>query len=467
MPSVAAEALATAILFVLLHKYVLAPLFLNPLATIPGPKVFALTKWRLALEEWYGRRTVTINKLHNEYGPVVRIGPNEVSFNSTSALKTIYGAGSGWERTDFYDMFDVYGKKNLFTFHSVKDHADRKKLLAHAYSKSVMLKGPQARMIQQKVKLYLDFIVNLPDKRDEIFTSLHYFAIDAISAFLYGPAGQTNCLTGDLTHQNLLSDILDTSRRRLSWFGVHFPRLTAWLYARTGLTERLVRPFYPMQKPTTYTGIRVHAWRAYTDFTSSPAAKSPLASITPSSTILERLYHNHISIKASNGLSDASIASECADHLLAGIDTTSDTALFLIWALSRPQNAIHQTRLIKEVLSLPASALDANGIPTVESVDRLPFLDAVIRETLRLYAPLPSTEPRRHKETMMVDGFDIPPGTVVGSAPFSLHRNAEVFADPLVFEPRRWLDESVERMAEMKKWWWAFSSGGRMCIGIQ
>jgi cytochrome P450 len=222
-----------------------------------------------------------------------------------------------------------------------------------------------------------------------------------------------------------------------------------------------------MQKPTTYTGIRAHAWSAYTDFTFSPAAKEPLAPITPSSTILERLYHNHISIKPSNGLDDATVASECADHLLAGIDTTSDTALFLIWALSRPQNAPHQTRLIKEVLSLPSSALDVNGIPTVESVDRLPFLDAVIRETLRLYTPLPSTEPRRHKETMVVDGVEIPPGTVVGSAPFSLHRNAEVFAEPLLFEPRRWLDGSPERMAEMKKWWWAFSSGGRMCIGIQ
>lgn len=39
-----------------------------------------------------------------------------------------------------------------------------------------------------------------------------------------------------------------------------------------------------------------------------------------------------------SGLGDLDIASECADHLLAGIDTTADSLTFLIWALSRPQH---------------------------------------------------------------------------------------------------------------------------------
>jgi cytochrome P450 len=51
-------------------------------------------------------------------------------------------------------------------------------------------------------------------------------------------------------------------------------------------------------------------------------------------------------------------------------------------------------------------------------------------------------------------------------SPYTLHRNAEVFPDPLVFKPERWLGECGD-LAEMKKWFWAFSSGGRMCIGLQ
>jgi hypothetical protein len=51
-------------------------------------------------------------------------------------------------------------------------------------------------------------------------------------------------------------------------------------------------------------------------------------------------------------------------------------------------------------------------------------------------------------------------------SPYSLHRNPAVFRDPLVFNPERWLGDPKE-VAEMKKWFWAFSSGGRMCIGLQ
>jgi cytochrome P450 len=51
-------------------------------------------------------------------------------------------------------------------------------------------------------------------------------------------------------------------------------------------------------------------------------------------------------------------------------------------------------------------------------------------------------------------------------SPYTLHRNGEVFKDPLAFNPDRWFGEA-KNVAEMKKWFWAFSSGGRMCIGIQ
>jgi len=91
----------------------------------------------------------------------------------------------------------------------------------------------------------------------------------------------------------------------------------------------------------------------------------------------------------------------------------------------------------------------------------------VIKETLRLYAPLPASEPRSYPGDVVVDGYRIPRGTVVSMAPFALHRNGNVFKDPLVFDPERWLRCTPDEAAEMKRWFWAFSSGGRMCIGMQ
>jgi cytochrome P450 len=46
---------------------------------------------------------------------------------------------------------------------------------------------------------------------------------------------------------------------------------------------------------------------------------------------------------------------------------------------------------------------------------------------------------------------------------YTLHRNPDVFKEPDTFIPERWLNDDPE----LKRWWWAFSSGGRMCIGEQ
>lgn len=457
-----------AALFAAVYKVLIEPLFLSPKSKIPGPRSFALTKWRLALEDWKGSRTRAIHALHEKYGSAVRIGPNEVHFNNLDALRTIYGAGSGFERTHFYRMFDVYGKQNLFTFHTVREHSERKKLVANAYSKSVMLKGPAACMVQGKVSQYMNLIEQSGAQPLEIFSTLHYFSIDSISDFLYGQKyGGTSALSGDPKDRALLNDIIDPTRRYLSWFAVHLPTLTQWLYTREGLTERMLTPFLPMQKPTTYTGIRKHALEASQRFQTDASARTKIDP-TSEPTIIARLWKSHENVKkpgSSGGLDSLDIASECADHLLAGIDTTADTLMFLIWALSRPQNAKFQRRLIEEVRALSEDMIE-DGIPKLDALDNLPYLDAVIRETLRLYAPLPASEPRSLRTASIIDGYMIPAGTIVNMSPYSLHRNPKVFPDPLTFDPERWL-APPEKLAAMNRWFWAFSSGGRMCIGLQ
>jgi cytochrome P450 len=220
-----------------------------------------------------------------------------------------------------------------------------------------------------------------------------------------------------------------------------------------------------MQKPSTYTGIRKHALDAYWSFHKAATAEPTATLAEP--TIITQLWKSHESVKTSGAgaLDSLDIASECADHLLAGIDTTADTLMFLIWALSRPQHEDVQRRLIDELRSLPQDAFE-NGVPKLEILDTLPVMNAIIRETLRLYSPLPASEPRSLMVDRAVDGYDIPAGTTISLSPYSLHRNEEVFTDPLKWDPDRWLG-STGQVAEMNRWFWAFSSGGRMCIGLQ
>jgi cytochrome P450 len=344
----------------------------------------------------------------------------------------------------------------------VADHAKRKRLLAHTYSKSAILKGNAAVIIENKIRDFLN-LLERTQRADgvEIFSALHYYSIDVITSFLYGAPdiGATTALQGTPNHVSLLGDIMDHSRRRLSWFAVHVPSLTSWLYTRTGHLERLIRPLLPMQKPATYTGIRAHALRAMQNYRDANFEKRTEAQ----DSIIARLWK----VKDNAGLDELDVASEAADHLLAGIDTTSDTLMFLIWALSLPKNVHIQQKLIEECKRIDPIAIK-NGVVDLNVADQLPYFDAVIKETLRLYAPLPASEPRTSPVDVVIDGYNIPKGTVCSMAPYSLHRNSDVFPNPLVWDPARWLKvDGDSNLIEMRKWWWAFSSGARMCIGMQ
>ena len=65
--------------------------------------------------EFKGDRTVLVDKLHSRYGPVVRLSPDEVSFNNYEGLKEIYGIKSTFSKSSFYDLFVYYNKRNTFT----------------------------------------------------------------------------------------------------------------------------------------------------------------------------------------------------------------------------------------------------------------------------------------------------------------------------------------------------------------
>lgn len=264
-----------ALLLFLAKSFLIDPLLLSPLSRVPGPKSFAVTKWRLAYEDWKGTSTRAICHLHQKYGPAVRIGPSMVSFSSLTALRTIYGPGSQYGRTSFYSMFDVYGRPNLFTFYSTTEHGQRKKLLSHAYSKSVMLKEPMTTLVEEKAKKYMELIESEPGHISEVFATLHYYSLDNITEFLYGRYGSTSAMEGTASHRDLIGDILDPSRRRLSWFTVHFRGVTKWLYTRAGWLERVVKPLLPMQKPATYTGIRAFALQAYSNFRAYAESQKP------------------------------------------------------------------------------------------------------------------------------------------------------------------------------------------------
>lgn len=106
---------------------------------------------------------------------------------------------------------------------------------------------------------------------------------------------------------------------------------------------------------------------------------------------------------------------------------------------------------------------DVLGNDTLRPADlpRLPYLQAVVRETLRLYPPLWMTG-RQALEQCEIAGHRIPAGAVLLTSPWAVQRRPHLFPDPLAFRPERWLDlpEALPRFC-----YFPFGGGPRGCIG--
>jgi Cytochrome P450 len=151
-------------------------LVISPLAKIPGPKLAALTQWWIIYHEFNGDRTVTIHKLHEKYGPVVRVSPTEVSFTSPDGVKDIYGAGSTFPKSHFYDLFQYYGERNMFTTLTKKEHGTRKKMITDRYSKSYVMQPGVEASVQSRVREFMAEINKA--KILDMYMFLHYYALE-------------------------------------------------------------------------------------------------------------------------------------------------------------------------------------------------------------------------------------------------------------------------------------------------
>ncbi|PNH28454.1 hypothetical protein VD0002_g70 [Verticillium dahliae] len=160
------------------------------------------------------------------------------------------------------------------------------------------------------------------------------------------------------------------------------------------------------------------------------------------------------------------IAGEALDHWLAGSSTTPDALSWLLYELSRPENALRQQRLQQE---LRAASITPESPPHIHDLTKLTYLDCVLRETLRRHPPTPFSLTRKARSGgMTVDGHFVPGGARVSVQSVSLHMDPDVFHEPNDWNPERWdISRASPQFKDMQKSFWPFGSGPRMCIGMQ
>ncbi|KAF5983429.1 cytochrome P450 monooxygenase [Fusarium bulbicola] len=159
-------------------------------------------------------------------------------------------------------------------------------------------------------------------------------------------------------------------------------------------------------------------------------------------------------------------------NMLAGADTTAITLRAIFNFLL--ENPLAMIRLQKELLSLDYDGTKEKVV-SYKSARAVPYLDAVIRESMRMHPGVGMLLERYVPDTglQLPDGSFVPGGTAVGLNPYIIGRNEGIWGDDAdEFRPERWLQKSGEddedfqqRLRQMNGADLTFGGGSRICIG--
>ncbi|KAK4157148.1 eukaryotic translation initiation factor 5 [Chaetomidium leptoderma] len=409
---------------VLLTVHTLRQALTSPLNKIPGPWYAKFTSLVLKWHEFRTNRTRYIHDLHLQYGPSVRIAPSEVAFASAAAVKEIYcSGGSGYDKTEFYNLFKVYGRRTMFTTLNKDDHAKRKRILADRYANTNIVRPQSLDGIAERAG---NFVNRCFQTNSTIVLGLHSYAFDCVTHHLFHPHATDSLLSSkdeEIMREVTFDDSLQNRLLQFYWPTGHklFGKIL-YLFAK------------PRETPLA------------DGFVLDTCAQTDAAPFT----LLNRLQGPDYN------LDNLDIAAECLDHMAAGIDTTGDALCFLMWELSQPASIRYQKKLQDELLANPGA-----------SFDRLPYLDAIVMEGLRCFPAIPMSLPRYVPPGgRTIDDFFVPGGTTVSCQAYSVQKmDQTVFPDPNTFKPERWLDQPNKGDAERKRLFFAFANGGRGCVG--
>ncbi len=156
--------------------------------------------------------------------------------------------------------------------------------------------------------------------------------------------------------------------------------------------------------------------------------------------------------EAGEPMTDLELHDELITLLVAGHETTAST---LTWALYW----IHKLPPVREAL---LQELDLLGDePDANAISRLPYLNAVCAETLRIYPIAMLTFPRVVRSPLSLMGYNLEPGTIVTGCIYLTHHREDLYPQANLFKPERFLERQFSPYEYLP-----FGGGSRRCIGL-
>ncbi|XP_015950858.1 cytochrome P450 76T24-like [Arachis duranensis] len=126
---------------------------------------------------------------------------------------------------------------------------------------------------------------------------------------------------------------------------------------------------------------------------------------------------------------------------------------------------IHSPKKLLKVRKELEESLGKNGEVEESHISKLPYLNAIVKETLRLHPPAPFLVPHKANDDVELGGFTVPKSAQILINVWSIGRDSSVWANPKSFEPERFLDTEIDFKGKNFELI-PFGSGRRICPGL-
>lgn len=461
--------------------------YFHPLSRFPGPKLAAATLWYEFYYDCYlrGQYTWKIKKLHDQYGKfppvkpipqgliclqgsVVRISPHELHVNDPQFIDQIYTSGA--KKRDKYGYYTIQFGNDDSAFGTVAHdhHRLRRGAVSKFFSKGAVNKlepfiRDSARKMCDKILLYAGspnpLILN---DATSCFTS------DVVTGYCFGES------YGFLDNPNFQPNLHDAVYGG-SAMGRYVKQLPWLLKLILSLPDSVALKLNPAAAQFLAYQKRVKAQLAEIKVEVDERREKSEA---VDSTVFHTIFTGDLPDQEKT-------VHRCAQEANAIVGAGTETTAFSIavnsfYLLHHPQIL---EKLRTEIIAAPNGE---DGIPSLTTLEQLPYLSAVISEGLRLTygvvtrlarvspdSPLilkstgPSSTLSSGFSSVEVSDVVIPAGTPVGMTSYLIHHDESIFPDSFSFKPERWIDPaSGQRRIDLERYLLSFSKGSRQCLGI-
>ncbi|KAF2688321.1 cytochrome P450 ClCP1 [Lentithecium fluviatile CBS 122367] len=424
-------------------------LTLHPLTKYPGPKSWVVSRIPYLVCMNKGQLPFRIKTLHDEYGPVVRVSADELSINDTRAWKDIFN------RRDLLRPPQWGARPPGVEAHNVisapaPSHARFRKALTPAYSeKSVKEYEPLIRSYFDKLVAQLDAIIAKERKSTvvDMVEWTNFATFDIIGELSWSKSYE--CLDKGTGHA-FIGALLHFQAFLIGASISYYPWLNAFV---AGITPKSA---FRMLENIFKDGHERLQARMEMERSKHPD-------------LISHIVDYNTKCSPGDQLTDAEIEQNVLAIIVGGSETlTTAFSGAFHYLLADPSKL---ARVTEEVRSSFTSESEINA----NAAAKLPYLNAVMDDTLRLCPPIPDMLRRQVPKgaPTNIAGLVIPADTTVSVSCYSMFKSGDHFSSPETFEPERFLSkESRTGNADVSALahndlsaFYPFSLGSHNCLG--